>query len=49
MVEDFSADVDVGSFNAFTEAMITLEENLFGKAMMNDKSLNDLQQVFVAS
>jgi hypothetical protein len=49
MVENFSADLDIGAFNAFTKAMITPEENLFGKAMMNDKSLNDLQQIFVPS
>jgi hypothetical protein len=49
MVKHFSSDFDVGAFNAFTKAMIAPEENLFGKAMMNDKPLNGLQQVFISS
>jgi hypothetical protein len=49
MVEHSSADFNIGAFTAFTEAMIAPEESLFGKAMMHDESLNDLQQVFIPS
>jgi len=49
MVEYFPADFNIGSFSTFTEAMIAPEKNFFGKAMMNDEPLNDLQQVLISS